>query len=94
MLQDDSHFPILTVKETLEYAAMLRMRLTNVADVESVVENTMKLLGIDIIANNMIGEDDNRTISRGQLRRLTIGCEIINSASLVFLDEVYYNDDS
>lgn len=88
VLQDDAHYPVLTVKETLQYAAMLRLRQTNVEDVDSVVENTMRLLGIEIIADNMIGTEGNRTISRGQLRRLTIGCEIINSSSLIFLDEV------
>jgi ABC-type enterochelin transport system ATPase subunit len=87
-MQDDAHSPLLTVKETLEFAAMLRMRIVSRALVENHVAEVMKLLGIEAIAETFIGTDECRTISRGQLRRVTIGCEIVNSSSLIFLDEV------
>jgi ABC-type lipoprotein export system ATPase subunit len=87
VMQDDAHSPVLTVKETLQYAAMLRLGRTSAADVESCVCDTMRLLGITHIENNRVGSAEKRTISRGQIRRLTIGIEIVNSASLVFLDE-------
>jgi hypothetical protein len=91
-MQDDAHSPLLTVRETLQFAAMLRMRITSPAKVAKNVTEIMRLLSIEDIANTFIGSEetaDQRTISRGQLRRVTIGCEIIDSASLVFLDEVY-----
>lgn len=87
-MQDDAHTPILTVKETLQFAAMLRMRVTSPSKVEKNVEEILTLLGIESIAGSYIGSDERRTISRGQLRRVTIGCEIIDSSSLIFLDEV------
>ncbi len=88
VMQDDAHVPVLTVKETFQFAAMLRLRRTSASSVEGEVEEMMKLLGIDHIADNFIGTDEHRTISRGQLRRVTIGCELIDSSSLIFLDEV------
>jgi ABC-type multidrug transport system ATPase subunit len=87
-MQDDAHSPLLTVRETLQFAAMLRMRITSPAMVEKSVQEIMRLLRIEGIAHSFIGAEDQRTISRGQLRRVTIGCEIIDSASLIFLDEV------
>jgi ABC-type multidrug transport system ATPase subunit len=87
-MQDDAHSPLLTVKETLEFAAMLRMRIVSRAEVEGHVVDIMRLLGIEAIAGTFIGSEECRTISRGQLRRVTIGCEIVNSSSLIFLDEV------
>ena len=87
-MQDDAHSPLLTVSETLQFAAMLRMRITSPAKVTGSVQEIMKLLRIEDIAHAFIGSEDQRTISRGQLRRVTIGCEIIDSASLIFLDEV------
>lgn len=91
VMQDDAHVPVLTVKETFQFAAMLRLRRTSPSTVEGEVEEMMKLLGIDHIADNFIGTDEHRTISRGQLRRVTIGCELIDSSSLIFLDEVCFD---
>jgi ABC-type multidrug transport system ATPase subunit len=88
-MQDDAHFPVLTIKETLTYAAMLRMRETSSEStiVKRAVDDTMELLGLKLISESYIGTSQERNISLGQLRRVTIGVEIVHRPSLIFLDE-------
>lgn len=87
VMQEDAHFPLFTVKETLEYAAMLRRRTFRVDEVQDMVMETLKVLGLAHIADHFVGRVGKSMISRGQLRRLTVGVEIVNSPAMVFLDE-------
>jgi ABC-type multidrug transport system ATPase subunit/ABC-type multidrug transport system permease subunit len=89
VMQDDVHIPCLTVRETLEFAAMLRLRVPQRSDarVQEAVRKIIKMLGLRKIAENLIGTPQNRNISCGQIRRLSIGVEIVHDPMLVFLDE-------
>ena len=87
VMQDDAHFPLFTVKETLEYAAMLRIRTSNVFDVQDMVVETLNVLGLSHIADHYVGTIGKSMISRGQLRRLTVGVEVVHSPSMIFCDE-------
>jgi ABC-type multidrug transport system ATPase subunit len=89
VMQDDVHIPCLTVRETLEFAAMLRLRVPQRSDarVQEAVSKVMQMLSLAKIADNLIGSSESRTISSGQLRRLSIGVEIVHDPMLVFLDE-------
>lgn len=83
----DCHYSLLTVRETLEFAAMLRLRNSDMDSVVSVVDRTLVLLDLDGIAGCKVGCDDHPSISRGQMRRLTIGCGILHNASLLLVDQ-------
>lgn len=89
VMQDDAHISVLTVRETLTFAAMLRFRdpSSHSPIVTQAVQKTMDLLGLDVIGDSYIGTTEERTISLGQLRRVTIGVEIVHRPSLIFLDE-------
>jgi ABC-type multidrug transport system ATPase subunit len=89
VMQDDVHIPCLTVRETLEFAAMLRLRVPQRSDarVQEAVARVMRMLSLTKIADNLIGSAELRTISSGQLRRLSIGVEIVHNPMLIFLDE-------
>ena len=87
VMQEDAHFPLFTVKETLEYAAMLRIRTSNVLDVADMVVDTLNVLGLAHIADHFVGTIGKSMISRGQLRRLTVGVEVVHSPSMIFCDE-------
>jgi ABC-type multidrug transport system ATPase subunit len=88
--QDDAHIAVLTVRETLLYAAMLRLRESSPTSstVLAAVDEVIELLGLGQIAENFIGSSEKRNISLGQLRRVTIAVEIVSRPSLIFLDEV------
>ena len=86
-MQDDHHNPMLTVKETLMFAAMRRKRTSKREEVAQYVDNTIELLGLQKIANDYVNTPEKRTMSNGQLRRLTIGVEVVCAPPLIFLDE-------
>ncbi|KAL7615734.1 ABC transporter G family member 22 isoform X1 [Lactuca sativa] len=86
--QDDVLFPHLTVKETLTYAALLRLpkRLTK-QEKEKRAQDVIRELGLERCQDTMIGGSFVRGVSGGERKRVCIGNEIIINPSLLFLDE-------
>lgn len=86
--QDDVAFPHLTVKETLTYAALLR--LPGNLSIQNKKERAMDViseLGLERCQNTVIGGTFLRGISGGERKRVCIANEIILNPSLLFLDE-------
>ncbi|KAG9121915.1 hypothetical protein FRC07_001937, partial [Ceratobasidium sp. 392] len=86
--EDDYHLPALTVRETLRYAAILRLprkmsRKHKIARAEEV----MKMLGLDICADNLVGGELLKGISGGEKRRLSLAVQMINDPSVLIVDE-------
>jgi ABC-type multidrug transport system ATPase subunit len=87
VMQDNVHIPVLTVRETLQFAARLRMDMLNEKVREARVQKVLDMLGLDHVSDTLVGGEDIRGISGGQLKRLSIGVEIVNLPDLIFLDE-------
>ncbi|KAM3361106.1 ABC transporter G family member 22 isoform X1 [Capsicum galapagoense] len=88
VLQDDVVFHHLTVKETLTYAALLR--LPNTLSKEQKKERAIRVideLGLERCQDTIIGGAFVRGISGGERKRVCIGNEILLNPSLLFLDE-------
>ncbi|MCO5607296.1 hypothetical protein L7F22_061489 [Adiantum nelumboides] len=88
VMQDDQLFPMLTVWETLMFAA--EVRLGNKVSQEEKRMRVVKLidqLGLNSAQNTFIGDEGHRGISGGERRRVSIGVDIIHGPSLLFLDE-------
>ena len=85
--QSDSLFPLLTVKETLHYAAHLGIRGQTYAEREAAAENSMVLLGLKHVQDTIIGDSLNRGLSGGEKRRVSIAVDIIHEPRIIFLDE-------
>ena len=85
--QDNVHLASLTVRQTLGFAAALRMENSNKKKREERVLTVAKMLGIDKILDSRVGGTLVRGISGGQLKRLSVAVEIIHLPSLIFLDE-------
>ncbi|KAJ1392752.1 P-loop containing nucleoside triphosphate hydrolase [Sesbania bispinosa] len=86
--QDDVLFPHLTVKETLTYAA--RLKLPNTLTKEQKEKRALDViveLGLERCQDTMIGGSFVRGVSGGERKRVCIGNEIIINPSLLFLDE-------
>lgn len=82
------HIGCFTVRETLHYASLLRVREgASPAERAKRVEDVMMMLGLEGVADVLVGDALTKGISGGQARRLTIGVEIINLPDLIFLDE-------
>ncbi|TFK70356.1 hypothetical protein BDN72DRAFT_818822 [Pluteus cervinus] len=90
--QQDVLPPMLTVSEALLFAARLRLPET-VTDSEKKeqVDEWMKKLGIDHLKDTRIGSvgggSKARGISGGEMRRVTIGLELIAKPDVLILDE-------
>lgn len=54
---------------------------------EERVARVAQLLGLDVCLLSICGDALTRGVSGGQLKRVSIGVEIINTPSLIFLDE-------
>ncbi|KAL8515164.1 hypothetical protein ACS0TY_014028 [Phlomoides rotata] len=88
VLQDDTVFPHLTVKETLTYSALLR--LPNTLSEEQKKERAMNVileLGLERCQHTMMGGGFVRGVSGGERKCVCIGNEILLNPSLLFLDE-------
>ncbi|KAJ8541532.1 hypothetical protein K7X08_002348 [Anisodus acutangulus] len=95
VLQDDVVFPNLTVKETLIYAALLR--LPNTLSKEQKKERAIRVineLGLERCQDTIIGGEFVRGVSGGERKRVCIGNEILLNPSLLFLDEPTSGQDS
>ena len=87
VMQSDALFPLLTVKETLHYAAHLGIQGKTYAEREAVANSTMTLLGLQHVQDTIIGDNLNRGLSGGEKRRVSIAVDIIHEPPVIFLDE-------
>lgn len=87
-MQDNVHIGLLTVKETITYAAELRLdENMKSEDKANRVQTILNMLGLNEVGDTLIGNENIRGVSGGQLKRVSIGVEIINLPDLMFFDE-------
>lgn len=99
--QSDIMYTMLTVRETVTFAAMLKLpsKMTS-EEKKHRVESTLKMLGLFHVAESRIGDAENRGISGGEKKRVSIGIpflsknvpyhvaiELVSDPGLIFLDE-------
>ncbi|EPS67070.1 abc transporter family protein [Genlisea aurea] len=88
VMQDDLLFPMLTVEETLTFAAEFRLpKAMSKSQKKSRVNALMQRLGLLAAANTIIGDEGRRGVSGGERRRVSIGTDIIHDPIVLFLDE-------
>jgi ABC-type multidrug transport system ATPase subunit len=86
--QMDYLMPYLTVRETLRYAAELRLDASlSKTEKYELVEEVILELGLKECANTLIGDDWRKGISGGERRRVSVGCQLLINPSIIFLDE-------
>ncbi|KAL8760729.1 MAG: hypothetical protein Q9184_003109 [Pyrenodesmia sp. 2 TL-2023] len=89
VMQNDVLVPTLTVRETLQYAAELRLPPpTTAAERRQVVEDVILELGLKECADTRIGNDVHKGCSGGEKRRTSLGVQMLANPSVLFLDEV------
>ncbi|CAM0949471.1 unnamed protein product [Alopecurus aequalis] len=88
VMQDDLLYPMLTVRETLMFAAEFRLpRALSPARKRERVDALIAQLGLSAAADTVIGDEGHRGVSGGERRRVSIGTDIIHDPILLFLDE-------
>ncbi|KAG5940743.1 hypothetical protein E4U60_000318 [Claviceps pazoutovae] len=85
---DDALLPSLTVRETLHFAAGLRLpSFMSTAEKTKRAEDVLMRMGLKDCANNMIGSDMIKGISGGEKRRVSIGIQVLTDPRVLLLDE-------
>eukprot|EP01114_Cavostelium_apophysatum_P012545 TRINITY_DN2833_c0_g1_i4.p1 TRINITY_DN2833_c0_g1~~TRINITY_DN2833_c0_g1_i4.p1 ORF type:complete len:1333 (-),score=277.19 TRINITY_DN2833_c0_g1_i4:35-4033(-) len=87
VMQDDYLFPNLTVKETLNYYAMLRLPHETQEERDKQVNSVIQELRLTHVINTRIGGVLVRGVSGGERRRVSIGVQLLTNPSVLFLDE-------
>ncbi|KAL6907660.1 hypothetical protein ACP4OV_002699 [Aristida adscensionis] len=88
VMQDDLLYPMLTVEETLMFAAEFRLpRSLPTKEKRKRVQALIDQLGLRAAANTIIGDEGHRGVSGGERRRVSIGVDIIHDPIVLFLDE-------
>lgn len=87
--QDDSFLlSHLTVRETLQFTAELRMDPSiSKADKYAKVEDIIDLIGLRECADTIIGNSAIKGCSGGERHRLSIGIQLATEPACLFLDE-------
>ncbi|KAJ2460697.1 (ABC) transporter [Coemansia sp. RSA 2424] len=86
--QQDLHVATATVFEAVMTSALLRLpRTMSVAAKEGRVCDVLVELGLWPVRDSKIGKHGARGISGGEMRRVSIACELVTSPSIIFLDE-------
>ncbi|CAL9729571.1 hypothetical protein MOUN0_H02058 [Monosporozyma unispora] len=86
--QDDDHLLAkLTVKETFDYAAKLRLHNLTPVQRELKTDELIRSLGLKHCENTIIGNEFVKGISGGEKRRVTMGIQLLNDPPILLLDE-------
>ena len=88
VMQDDLLHAMLTVRETISYAASLRMGLKFTKEErEKRCSEVLETMGIVYCSDVIVGDSRNKGISGGERKRLCIAIELLTRPKLLFLDE-------
>ncbi|BFG30163.1 hypothetical protein CerSpe_164370 [Prunus speciosa] len=85
--QEDNLLPLLTVKETLMFTAKFRLKGIGAKEREERVERLMQELRLVHVADSFVGDEENRGISGGERKRVSIGVDMIHDPPILLLDE-------
>jgi ABC-type multidrug transport system ATPase subunit len=95
--QQDFLLPFLTVKETITFAAKLKIGRQSdydspiIVSIDKIVSETILDLGLKECSDTRIGDDSQafgaRGISGGEKRRVSIACQIITNPRVLCADE-------
>jgi ABC-type multidrug transport system ATPase subunit len=89
--QFDVQSPALTIRETIEFSAKLRLEDTDPAvndeSIRKVVDQTLQMLELTTLQDLQVGSDLTGGLSFEQKKRLSIAVELVANPSILFLDE-------
>jgi ABC-type multidrug transport system ATPase subunit/ABC-type multidrug transport system permease subunit len=85
--QDETFDPLLTVEENLDTAAAMRAPHFPAAERRRRVDSKLIELGLNEIRHRLAGDQQTKSLSGGQRRRLNAGMDMIGIADVYLFDE-------
>lgn len=86
--QDDDHLLAkLTVRETFNYAAELRLSYLPMNERYKKTDELIRALGLKHCENTLVGNEFVKGISGGEKRRVTMGIQLLSNTPVLLLDE-------
>ena len=86
--QHDALFALSTVRETLMFAAQLRLPSDlPLPEKEAAVSAVIADLGLVSAADTVVGNETIRGVSGGERKRVAIGMDLLHDPRLIFMDE-------
>ncbi|KAI9011657.1 P-loop containing nucleoside triphosphate hydrolase protein [Hyaloraphidium curvatum] len=86
--ETDNLYPALTVRETLNFSAHLRLYKMTEAERRARVESVIRTLGLSDCADTLVGDANLKGISGGEMRRVCIALGILEEeVAVLCLDE-------
>ncbi|CRH03889.1 ABC transporter G family member 2, putative [Plasmodium relictum] len=87
VLQDDYFLSRLTVYETIEFTAKLKLDIRDKAKLDELVHSVLDIMSLTHVKDTIVGDAFIRGISGGQRKRLSIANEILSNPRLLLMDE-------
>ncbi|EEA08416.1 ABC-2 type transporter family protein [Cryptosporidium muris RN66] len=87
VLQKDFMLPYLTVRETMDIAAGLRLPHHSKKERNEKIEEILDILGLLDIQSTLVGGISSKGLSGGEIKRLSIAIELLQGPPVLFLDE-------
>ncbi|KAL5562676.1 hypothetical protein UlMin_032423 [Ulmus minor] len=82
------------IKPDLDVDVYMKAAATEGQETNVVTDYTLRLLGLELCADTMVGDQMLRGISGGQRKRVTTGEMLVGSANALFMDEISTGLDS
>ena len=81
-------YSTLTVRQTLHYAAEFRLDQNMKREEKNKrIDFIMNLFDLDKLSDNIIGNEYNKSLSGGEIKRVSVAVEVIHFPEILFLDE-------
>eukprot|EP00834_Sanchytrium_tribonematis_P006122 NODE_424_length_7676_cov_0.895209.p2 type:complete len:529 gc:universal NODE_424_length_7676_cov_0.895209:2718-4304(+) len=85
--QDDLFFDQITVNESIQFSANLKLPHLSSSERKTIVTETINELGLINVKDSKIGNAAKRGISGGERKRCAIAVELVTDPDVLFLDE-------
>lgn len=84
--EDDTHFPTITVWQTLLFALLNKTKKHDKGDIPTIADALLKIFGISHTKYTLVGDEYVRGVSGGERKRVSIAETLASKSTVVCWD--------